>query len=47
MVDAILEELGDQGEFIPSANHPFVMEGQGTCGLEMLQDVCELSYSVG
>jgi len=27
-------------EYVPSADHPFMMEGQGTIGLEMLQQVC-------
>lgn len=38
----IVAELGSKGEFVPSSDHPFIMSGQGTAGLEFLEQVPEL-----
>lgn len=39
MCQQIVESDPDNIEYIPSADHPFLMEGQGTIALEMLEQV--------
>jgi len=45
-VNKSLGELEDQGEFIPPADHPFMMAGQGTVGIEMLEEVPDLHAAI-
>ena len=39
MCSKVLNEDLENTEYLPSGDHPFVMEGQGTIGLEMMADV--------
>lgn len=41
----LVEEL-DGGEYVPSGDHPFVMEGQGTSALELMEQVPNLDAVV-
>ena len=40
MCERLRKEDPMNTEYVPSADHPFMMEGQGTIGLEMLEQVC-------
>lgn len=39
MCQQIVDSDPENIEYIPSADHPFLMEGQGTIALEMLEQV--------
>lgn len=52
MTQEIADKNPDKAEYIPSADHPFMMEGQGTITLEMLEqqpdlDALVIACSVG
>lgn len=38
MCSKVLNEDLENSEYVPSGDHPFIMEGQGTIGLEMMAD---------